>query len=675
MTEKTLAPVYSPAEVEDKIYRTWLDRQYFRASGDPDKESFTIVIPPPNVTGSLHMGHALDNTIQDILIRRKRMQGFDTLWLPGTDHAGIATQIKVEDHLAEEGVSRHDLGREKFINKVWEWKEEYHGRITRQLQKLGFSCDWSRERFTMDEGCSRAVREVFVSLYESGLLYRGDYIINWCPRCHTALSDIEVEHEDREGTLTYICYPVSGSAEHIVVATTRPETMLGDTAVAVHPKDARYTHLVGKKVLLPLLEREIPVVADDYVDPEFGSGAVKITPCHDSNDFAVAGRHDLPLVTVIAEDGTMTAAAGRYAGLDRFEARKAVLADLEKAGLTLKVETHTHAVGHCQRCHAAIEPLLSKQWFVRMKPLAKPAMEKVVNGEISFVPERFTRVYLGWLENIRDWCISRQIWWGHRIPAWYCGCGEVMVSREDLASCPHCGGELRQDEDVLDTWFSSALWPFSTLGWPEKTTDLAHFYPTSVLVTGYDIVFFWVARMIFMGLEFMRDSPFHTVYIHGLVRDALGRKMSKSLGNGVDPLEVIAEYGADTLRFALVTGQAPGNDLRFRQENVDNSRNFANKIWNVSRFVLMNLGEYDGAPVDLSALSDPDAWILHRYNVTVLEVNRLMDRYELGEAARVIYEFLWGDFCDWYVEMSKIPLYRGSEGTGQQVRAVLTLVL
>ncbi len=675
MADKNLAPVYSPGEVEDKIYRTWLERQYFRAPGDPDREPFTIVIPPPNVTGSLHMGHALDNTIQDILIRRKRMQGLDTLWLPGTDHAGIATQIKVEEHLAEEGVSRHDLGREKFLEKVWEWKEEYHGRITRQLQKLGVSCDWSRERFTMDEGCSYAVREVFVSLYERGLIYRGDYIINWCPRCHTALSDIEVEHEDKEGTLTFIRYPVIGTGESVIVATTRPETMLGDTAVAVHPQDSRYTHLVGKKVMLPLMEREIPVVADDYVDPEFGSGAVKITPSHDTNDFAVAGRHNLPLVTVIAEDGTMTAAAGKYAGLDRYEARKAVLADLEKAGLVLRVESHTHAVGHCQRCHTAIEPLLSKQWFVRMKPLAKPAIDSVVKGDIRFVPERFTRVYLNWMENIRDWCISRQIWWGHRIPAWYCGCGEMLVSREDLTSCPHCGGELKQDEDVLDTWFSSALWPFSTLGWPERTADLLHFYPTSVLVTGYDIIFFWVARMIFMGLEFMRDIPFHTVYIHGLVRDALGRKMSKSLGNGVDPLEIIEGYGADTLRFTLVTGQAPGNDLRFRQENVENSRNFANKIWNVSRFVLMNLGEYDGTPVDLSSLGDADAWILHRYNETVREVGRLMDLYELGEAARVIYEFLWGDFCDWYVEMSKVPLYRGGAHEAGQARAVLSFVL
>jgi valyl-tRNA synthetase len=678
MSDKNLAPVYSPGEVEEKIYSTWLEQNYFRAPGDPEKDTFTIVIPPPNVTGTLHMGHALNNTIQDILIRRRRMQGFDTLWLPGSDHAGIATQIKVEEHLAEEGIKRHELGREKFLDRVWDWKEEYHARIVGQLQKLGVSCDWSRERFTMDEGCSQAVREVFVSLYEKGLIYRGDYIINWCPRCHTALSDIEVEHEDKAGTLTYIRYPVIDGEGYIMVATTRPETMLGDTAVAVHPNDSRYSHLIGKHVLLPLMERKIPVVADDYVDPEFGSGAVKITPAHDTNDFAVAERHGLEAVVVIADDGTMTEAAGSYAGLDRYEARRAVVADLEKAGLVVRIEEHTHAVGHCQRCRTDVEPLLSKQWFVSMKPLAKPAIEVVLNGRIRFVPERFTRVYQNWMENIRDWCISRQIWWGHRIPAWYCACGQMYVLREEPQSCPHCGGtELVQDPDVLDTWFSSALWPFSTLGWPEKTDDLAHFYPTDVLVTGYDIIFFWVARMIFMGLEFMQDIPFHTVYIHGLVRDAGGRKMSKSLGNGVDPLEVIEDFGADTLRFTLVTGQAPGNDQRFRQENVESSRNFANKIWNASRFVLMNLGDFSVEQVDLSGeLSDADAWILHRYNQTVSEVNRLMDIYELGQAARAIYDFLWSDFCDWYVEMSKIPLYNkdGMADSGK-VRSVLTYVL
>jgi valyl-tRNA synthetase len=676
--DKNLAPVYDPANVEDKLYQEWLQKNYFRAPGDPDKKTFTIVIPPPNVTGTLHMGHALDNTIQDILIRRKRMQGFDTLWMPGTDHAGIATQIKVEEHLASEGLTRYDLGREAFLEKVWEWKEEYHGRILRQLQKLGVSCDWSRERFTMDEGCSRAVREVFVSLYEKGLIYRGNYIINWCPRCHTALSDIEVEHEDKEGTLSFIRYPVVDGEGHIVVATTRPETMLGDTAVAVHPQDTRYTHLIGKMVMLPLMERPIPVIADEYVDPEFGSGAVKITPAHDPNDFAMAQRHDLPSVVVIADNGTMTKEAGRYASLDRYVAREQVVADLEKAGVLLNVESHTHAVGHCQRCRTVIEPLLSRQWFVSMKPLAEPAIAKVKSGEIRFVPERFTRVYLNWVENIRDWCISRQIWWGHRIPAWYCECGETLVSREAPTSCSHCGSSnMTQDEDVLDTWFSSALWPFSTLGWPDETEDLAHFYPTDVLVTGYDIIYFWVARMIFMGLQFKQEIPFHTVYIHGLVRDAQGRKMSKSLGNGVDPLEIIDQYGADTLRFTLITGQGPGNDQRFRLESVENSRNFANKIWNASRFVLMNTADMVVEDLNITTgISDADRWILHRFNDTVKEVNRLMDAYELGEAARTIYEFLWSDYCDWYIEMAKIPLYTAqSEEEKNGVRSVLIYVL
>lgn len=678
MTAKNLPKVYKPDEVEERLYRQWLENNYFLAPRDPDKKTFTIVIPPPNVTGSLHMGHALDNTIQDIIIRRKRMQDYDTLWLPGTDHAGIATQIKVEEHLAEEGLTRHDLGREKFMERTWQWKEEYHSRIISQLYKLGVSCDWSRERFTLDEGCSRAVREVFVSLYEKGLIYRGYYIINWCPRCHTALSDIEVEHEEQEGSLAYIRYPLKGEEGGIVVATTRPETMLGDTAVAVHPDDDRYRRLIGKTVVLPLMNREIPVIADDYVDPEFGSGAVKITPAHDPNDFAIGQRHDLPSPVVIAEDGTMTEAAGRYAGLDRYEARKQVLADLEKAGLLIETKPYVHAVGHCQRCHTVVEPLLSKQWFVRMRPLAEPAIREVKDGKVRFVPERFTKVYLNWLENIRDWCISRQLWWGHRIPAWYCECGETIVSRTDPESCPACGGgELRQDEDVLDTWFSSALWPFSTLGWPEKTADFEHYFPTDVLVTGYDIIFFWVARMIFMSLEFTGRVPFHTVCIHGLVRDALGRKMSKSLGNGVDPLEVIEKYGADTLRFTLITGQAPGNDLRFRQENVENSRNFANKIWNASRFVLMNLEGFTARDFSLSGpLADADKWILHRYNETVREVNRLMDAYELGEAARVIYDFLWSDFCDWYIEMAKITLYGEDDRQRKQtVRSVLAFVL
>ncbi|NLN06715.1 MAG: valine--tRNA ligase [Firmicutes bacterium] len=678
MTEKQLPPVYNPAEVEDGLYREWLKNDYFRAPRDPGKEKFCIVIPPPNVTGSLHMGHALDITIQDIVIRRRRMQGYDTLWLPGTDHAGIATQIKVEEHLAAEGLTKHDLGREKFLERTWQWKEEYHERIVRQLYKMGVSCDWSRERFTMDEGCSEAVREVFVSLYEKGLIYRGNYIINWCPRCRTALSDIEVEHEEQEGTLTFVRYPFLDGSGSITVATTRPETILGDTAVAVHPDDARYKHLVGKSVLLPLMNREIPVVADEYVDPAFGSGAVKITPAHDPNDYAVAVRQQLPSVVVIGPDGTMTEEAGKYAGLDRYEARRRVLEDLQSLGLVESVKEHTHSVGHCHRCHTVIEPLLSRQWFVKMQPLAAPAIEKVKNGEIRFVPERFTKIYLHWMENIRDWCISRQLWWGHRIPAWYCGCGEMIVAREDPHECPHCGStNLTQEEDVLDTWFSSALWPFSTLGWPRQTEDLAHYYPTDVLVTGYDIIFFWVARMIMMGLEFMHDIPFHTVYIHGLVRDALGRKMSKSLGNGVDPLEIIERFGADTLRFTLVTGQAPGNDQKFRDENVENSRNFANKIWNASRFVLMNLQGFTAADFSLAGeLTDADRWILHRYNETVREVDRLMEAYELGEAARCIYDFLWSDFCDWYIEMAKITLYADlPEEKKRTVRSVLCFVL
>ena len=680
--ETSISKVYEPQKVEDSRYNFWIEGDYFRAKGDSSLEPFTIVIPPPNVTGSLHMGHALDNTLQDILIRWKRMQGFDTLWLPGTDHAGIATQIKVEEHLAEEGINRYDLGREKFLEKVWEWKEEYHRRITNQLKKLGVSCDWSRERFTMDEGCSRAVREVFVSLYERGLIYRGNYIINWCPRCHTALSDIEVEHEDEEGTLTYMKYPYARGDGHVMVATTRPETMLGDTAVAVHPADDRYGHLVGKTVVLPLMNREIPVIADEFVDPQFGSGAVKVTPAHDPNDFMIGLRHDLEQVVVIGDDGKMTEAAGKYQGMERYHCRREVIKDLDTLNLIVKVDPHEHAVGHCQRCSTVIEPLLSKQWFVKMKPLAEPAIKAVKEGGTQFVPLRFTKTYLNWVENIRDWCISRQIWWGHRIPAWYCACGETIVSRTDPETCPGCGGrELKQDPDVLDTWFSSALWPFSTLGWPEETFDLNHFFPTSVLVTGYDIIYFWVARMIFMSLEFMNEVPFKEVYIHGLVRDALGRKMSKSLGNGVDPLEVIQEYGADTLRFTLITGQAPGNDQRWRQENVEASRNFANKIWNASRFVLMNLGdltEEDLMDIDnipQASLSLADRWILHRYNQTVKETTRLMEQYALGDAARELYEFIWGDFCDWYIEMSKIDLYGKQQEDQMRSRAVLCFVL
>ena len=690
MTREILPPAYDPDDVEERCYRFWLEGDYFRAGKDKKKPAFTIVIPPPNITGSLHMGHALDITIQDVLTRWRRMQGCDALWLPGTDHAGIATQIRVEEELADEGLTRHALGRERFLEKVWEWKERYHDHIIKQLYALGASCDWSRERFTMDEGCSRAVRKVFVELYRAGLIYRGDYMINWCPRCHTALSDIEVEHEEKDATLTHIRYPVAGGEGYITVATTRPESMLGDTAVAVHPGDERYRHLVGRSVILPLLNREIPVVADEYVDPAFGTGAVKVTPAHDPNDFEIGQRHDLEIITVIGEDGKMTAAAGPYAGLDRESCRQKVVADLQAQGLVDKIEDYSHAVGHCHRCHSVVEPLISRQWFVKMKPLAGPALEAVRSGKTVFVPPRFTRTYENWVENIRDWCISRQLWWGHRIPAWYCSCGEIIVDYEDPASCPACGGEeLEQDPDVLDTWFSSALWPFSTMGWPDHTPDLERYFPTDVLVTGYDIIFFWVARMLFMSLRFMREVPFKTVYIHGLVRDALGRKMSKSLGNGIDPLEVIAQYGADTLRFTLVTGQAPGNDQRFRQENVEAGRNFANKVWNASRFVLMNLDGGSGQEPDYipfvpgsstENLTSEDRWILHRYNEAVGRVTALLEEYELGEAARQVYEFLWSDYCDWYVELSKHYLYgecetEASRESRRRTRGVLLYVL
>ncbi len=677
--ENNLKSVYDPHEVEDEIYRFWLDRDCFRAGKNQEEKPFTIVIPPPNVTGSLHMGHALDNTIQDVLVRWRRMQGFDALWLPGTDHAGIATQIRVEEHLQAEGITRHDLGREAFLERVWEWKDRYHSRILKQLQKLGVSCDWSRERFTLDEGCSRAVREVFVSLYRRGLIYRGDYMTNWCPRCHTALSDIEVEHEEEESTLTYIRYPFSGTENFLIIATTRPETMLGDTAVAVHPEDERYRKFVGKKVLLPLVEREIPIIADEYVDPSFGSGAVKITPGHDPNDWEIGRRHGLEIVNVIGSDARMTSAAGKYRGQDRLECRRQVVEDLKQLGLIEKIDDYQHAPGRCQRCNTIVEPLVSRQWFVRMKPLAVEAARVVRDGKVAFVPGRFAGVYLHWMENVRDWCISRQIWWGHRIPAWYCSCGETIVAHEDPVVCPRCGGEdLTRDPDVLDTWFSSALWPFSTMGWPDETEDLQRYFPTDVLVTGYDIIYFWVARMIVMSLAFMENIPFHTVYIHGLVRDALGRKMSKSLGNGIDPIEMIEQYGADTLRFTLITGQAPGGDQRFRQENVEAGRNFANKIWNVSRFVLMNLGAGEPrTPINPAALprglNRNDRWILDRYNDAVKEVTDLLEEYELGEAARALYDFIWNDFCDWYVEFSKADLYaKGDDSRKIETRAALT---
>ncbi|MGI6647714.1 MAG: valine--tRNA ligase [Bacillota bacterium] len=684
MKQMTLATVYDPKTVEENWYQFWTEHNYFRAEVDPAKKPFCIVMPPPNVTGSLHLGHALDNTLQDILTRWRRMQGYSTLWLPGTDHAGIATQARVEEQLATEGVSKYDLGREKFLERVWEWKHQYGTRITNQLRLLGSSCDWSRERFTMDEGCSEAVREVFIDLYHRGLIYRGDYIINWCPKCQTTISDIEVEHVERDGNLWHLKYPIKDSREHIVVATTRPETMLGDTAVAVHPEDSRYKHLIGQTVILPLMWREIPIIADEYVESEFGTGAVKVTPAHDPNDFEMGLRHQLPQVVVIGQDARMTEQAGRYAGMDRYACRAQVVQDLENLGLLHKKEEHHHAVGQCYRCDSVVEPLVSKQWFVRMKPLAEPAMEVVKQGRTRFVPERFSRIYLNWLENIRDWCISRQLWWGHRIPVWYCqACGEVICQKDDPTNCPQCGGQnLRQDPDVLDTWFSSGLWPFSTLGWPEKTAELTYYYPTTVLVTGRDIIFFWVARMIFSGLAFMNEVPFREVLIHGLILDAQGRKMSKSLGNGVDPIEVIEKYGADTLRFMLITGTTPGNDVRFHLEKLDQTRNFANKVWNASRFAILNLTDFvpdsseEEAPQTDTSLALADRWILSRYNRAVDEVTRHLNNYDIGEAAREVYEFIWNEFCDWYIELVKPRLYgRETEESKRQAQKILHYVL
>ncbi|MBS3970909.1 MAG: valine--tRNA ligase [Clostridia bacterium] len=657
--QKTLDTKYDPKQVEEKWYTHWEESGNFHQEPQKDKNPYCIVMPPPNVTGSLHLGHALNNTLQDILIRFKRMQGYNTLWLPGTDHAGIATQARVEEHISKEGLDKYQLGREKFLERVWNWKHEYGNTITRQLRLLGASCDWQRERFTMDEGCSKAVLEVFVCLYEKGLVYKGNYIVNWCPKCKTTISDIEVEHRDLQGKIYHVAYPFADGSGHMVVATTRPETMLGDTAVAVHPEDERYKAYIGKNITLPLMNREIPIIADTYVDPLFGSGAVKITPAHDPNDFEVALRHDLPHVVVIGKDALMTEEAGPYKGMDRYACRKQIVEDLAKKGYLINIEEHEHAVGQCYRCDTVIEPLVSPQWFVKMKPLAEPAMEAARTGQVKFVPERFTRIYLGWLENIRDWCISRQLWWGHRIPVWYCDdCGKEICSRTEPVSCGDCGGSLTQDPDVLDTWFSSALWPFSTLGWPEASEDLKHFYPTSVLVTGRDIIFFWVARMLFMGIEFMEEVPFGDVFIHGLVLDSQGRKMSKSLGNGVDPIEVIDKYGADTLRFMLITGNTPGNDLRFHFERLEGARNFANKIWNASRFALMNLEEYDPKQtVDSSNYTLADRWILTRYQEIVNRVTESMEKYELGEAGRNIYEFIWNELCDWYIEIVKPRLF------------------
>ena len=667
---KELEKVYNPQEFEDRIYDFWLKGRYFHSEPDESKEPFTIVIPPPNVTGQLHMGHALDETLQDILIRYKRMQGFNALWVPGTDHAGIATQIKVEEVLRkEEGLTRYDLGREKFLERVWDWKKMYGDRIINQLKKLGSSCDWDRERFTMDEGCSKAVKEVFVNLYEKGLIYKGNRIINWCPNCTTALSDAEVEYEEQPGHFWHIRYPVKDSDEYVTIATTRPETLLGDSAVAVHPEDERYTHLVGKMLILPLVNREIPVVADEYVDKEFGTGCVKITPCHDPNDFEVGKRHNLEEILVLDGNAKINANGGKYEGMDRYEARKQIVADLEEGGFLVKIEDHTHNVGTCYRCGCTVEPMASSQWFVKMQPLAEKSIKEVKAGSTKFVPDRFSKTYLNWMENVHDWCISRQLWWGHRIPAYYCdACGEMVISKEDVHTCPKCGAPMRQEEDVLDTWFSSALWPFSTLGWPEKTPELDYYYPTSVLVTGYDIIFFWVARMIFSGLEQMGEVPFEHVLIHGLVRDSQGRKMSKSLGNGIDPLEVIKEYGADALRFTLATGNAPGNDMRYYPERVESSRNFANKVWNAARFILMNLKEED-LTFKAENLKPEDEWILTRYNDVVRDVTENLDKFEIGLALQKVYDFIWDLFCDWYIELVKPRLYAGGEegATAQRV--------
>jgi valyl-tRNA synthetase len=676
-----MATTYDPCSVEERWYRYWLDGGFFDADPGGDRKPFCIVIPPPNVTGILHMGHALNNTVQDVLVRWHRMRGDNTLWLPGTDHAGIATQARVERQLAEEGLTKDDLGRERFLERVWAWKEQYGGTIIRQLKRLGASCDWRRERFTMDEGCSRAVREAFRHLYHKGLIYRGSYIVNWCPQCRTTISDIEVEHSEERGTLTYIRYPGLEGADDIVVATTRPETMLGDTAVAVHPDDPRYRRLIGRQVLLPIMNRRLPVIADAAVDPEFGTGAVKVTPGHDPADFEMGRRHGLEEITVIGKDGLMTPEAGAYAGLPAAEARRQVVAELQRLGLIVRIEDYSHSVGHCYRCETVIEPLVSEQWFVRMKPLAEPALDVVRQGRIRFFPERFTRIYLGWLENIKDWCISRQLWWGHRIPVWYCRtCSEVICPESDPDVCPRCGGtDLEQDPDVLDTWFSSALWPFSTLGWPDRTPELDYYFPTSVLVTARDIIFFWVARMIFMSCEFLHDIPFRDVLINSLVLDHLGRKMSKSFGNIKDPLEVIDSYGADTLRFTLLTGNTPGSEMRFQQERVESARNFANKVWNASRFALMNLGDFDPGPdaaeFEREPLTLADRWILSRFNWTAGEVDRNLEAYELGEAARLLYEFIWNELCDWYIELVKPRLYGEDPESRGVARHVLWYVL
>ena len=673
---QNLEKTYNPKEIEDKLYQKWCENKYFHAEVDRSKKPFTIVMPPPNITGKLHMGHALDNTMQDILIRYKRMQGYNALWIPGTDHAAISTEVKVTNQLKDEGIDKKELGREKFLERTWQWKEEYGGTITSQLKKMGVSCDWDRERFTMDEGCSEAVEKVFLNLHKKGFIYRGSRIINWCPVCKTSLSDAEVEHEEQDGFFWHIKYPIVGTDRFLEIATTRPETLLGDTAIAVHPDDERYKDIVGKMCKLPLTDREIPIVADYYVDKEFGTGAVKITPAHDPNDFEVGKRHNLPELNIMNDDATINEKyGGKYAGMDRYEARKAMVEDLKEQGYLVKVVPHSHNVGTHDRCHTTVEPMIKQQWFVKMEELAKPAIEAIKNGELKFVPERFDKIYLHWLENIRDWCISRQIWWGHRIPAYYCqDCGEVVVASEAPEKCPHCGcTHFKQDEDTLDTWFSSALWPFSTLGWPHETEELDYFYPTNVLVTGYDIIFFWVIRMVFSGYAHTGKAPFNTVLIHGLVRDSQGRKMSKSLGNGIDPLDIIDQYGADALRMTLITGNAPGNDMRFYNERVESSRNFANKVWNASRFIMMNdpdnkIKATDERPANLT---DADKWILSKMNGLIKEVTDNMEKYELGIAVAKLNDFIWEEFCDWYIEMVKPRLYNDADET--KTAAIWTL--
>ena len=673
---KELAKAYEPKEVEDRIYDFWMKGKYFHAEVDPKKKPYTIVIPPPNITGQLHLGHAMDETLQDTLIRWRRMQGYSALWLPGTDHASIATEAKIVEAMRKEGVTKEEIGREKFLERAWAWKDQYGGRIVEQLKKLGSSCDWDRLRFTMDEGCNKAVNHVFKKLYDKGLIYRGERIINWCPHCKTSISDAEVEFEEKEGSFWHLRYPLSDGTGYIELATTRPETMLGDTAVAVHPDDERYKALVGKTVILPLVNKEIPIIADTYVEQDFGTGVVKITPAHDPNDFEVGLRHKLPVINIMDNGGVINENGGKYAGMPALEARKQIVKDLDEGGYLIKIEPIKHNVGTCYRCGTVVEPRVSTQWFVRMEPLAKPAVDVVKNGEIRFIPDRMDKIYYNWMENIKDWCISRQLWWGHQIPAWYCDCGETIVSETEPKVCPKCGGtHLKRDEDTLDTWFSSALWPFSTLGWPEKTPELEYFYPTDTLVTGYDIIFFWVARMIFSGLEHMGEIPFKTVFFHGLIRDAQGRKMSKSLGNGVDPLDIIAEYGADALRFTLVTGNSPGNDMRFSEEKVAASRNFANKIWNAARFILMNIEGKDIGCALPEKLYTSDKWILNRFNSVTAAVTENLEKFELGMAVSKLYDFIWDDFCDWYIELAKIRMNGSDAESADSARRVLVWVM